>query len=140
MVLLDVNALIALGDQNHTDHRRVSEWFLANSRDGWATCPLTENGFVRILGHANYPNGPGSPTVARDLLAEICRLPGHQFWPDEATLRETAIFPKLTTSRQVTDLYLLALAVQKAGRLATLDERMDASLVPGGKAAYCLIP
>ena len=140
MVLLDVNVLIALGDQNHIHNQRVSEWFVGDSRHGWATSPLTENGFVRILGNASYPDGPGSPTIARDLLAEICRLPGHQFWPDEVTLRDAAVLPTLTTSKQITDLYLLALAAQRQARLVTLDELIDAALVPGGEEAYFLIP
>lgn len=115
-------------------------WFVGDSPDGWATSPLTENGFVRILGHANYPDGPETPTVARGLLTELCQLPGHQFWPDVVTLRDGAVLPTLTTSEQITDLYLLALAVHQEARLATLDERIDATLVPGGDEAYFLIP
>ena len=142
MVLLDVNALIALADPDHEHHQRVRTWFKAIARQGWATCPLTENGFVRVLSNPIYPNAPGSPEVVRSLLVRLCLYPGHQFWPDSVSLRELGKIPNLNDvkSKQLTDLYLLALAVERKGQLATLDERVQANRIPDGGKAYWIIP
>jgi toxin-antitoxin system PIN domain toxin len=138
--LLDVNVLIALGDANHP-HRLAALRFLESSAtvEGWATCPLTENAFLRILG-GSYPGGPGSTAEARRLLNSLRAAPGHQFWPDDISLSDTALFPKLSNSQHLTDLYLLGLAVKHGGRFATFDQQIDATLIPGGAAAYHCIP
>ncbi|MDL5048657.1 hypothetical protein QQ054_21830 [Oscillatoria amoena NRMC-F 0135] len=109
------------------------------ARSGWATCPLVENGFLRIFGHRRYPGGPGSPEAARPILTGLLASPGHQFWPDELSLVHLRIFPALPEPEGLTDTYLLALAVKNKGRFATFDSRIDASLVPGGSAAYHII-
>lgn len=138
--LLDANVLIALGDSNHP-HRAAALRFFQGSAtvDGWATCPLTENAFRRVLGGANYPSGPGSPRKARPLLHSLLAAPGHRFWPDDVTLADSRHFPSLPASKHLTNIYLLALAVKRGGRLATFDVGIDASLVPGGPAAYHVI-
>jgi toxin-antitoxin system PIN domain toxin len=138
--LLDANVLIALGDANHP-HRGAALRFLERSAtvDGWATCPLTENAFLRILG-GSYRCGPGSTAEARRLLDSLRAAPGHQFWPDDISLSDTGLFPKLSSSQHLTNLYLLALAVKHGGRLATFDQQIDATLIPGGPAAYHCIP
>jgi len=136
MFLMDVNVLIALADPFHVHHTAAIRWFSQHRADGWATCPLTENGFVRILGHPNYPEGPGSPLAARRLLQRQTAGPGHQFWPDTLSITDSALFPELSASKHITDLYLLALAVSRKARLATLDKRIDPAVIAGGPAAF----
>lgn len=140
--LLDINVLIALCDPAHP-HAAAACRFIGSgiAREGWATCPLIENGFLRVFGARRYPGGAGSPDAARTiLLGLLAATPGHQFWPDELSLMTPARFPRLPASDDLTDLYLLALAVKHGGRFATFDQGLDASLVPGGPAAYHVIP
>ncbi|MCC5838831.1 MAG: PIN domain-containing protein [Opitutales bacterium] len=133
--LLDANVLIALLDTGHAHHTRALRFFPSAQREGWATCPLVENAFVRIFGRPRYPNGPGSPQLARQLLVQYCATQGHHFFPDDLTLRDSSCFRHLPGVTALTDLYLLALAIKNGGRFATLDENIDASLIPGGPAA-----
>jgi toxin-antitoxin system PIN domain toxin len=138
--LLDANTLIAMGDSNHVHHRRVQDWFHRERGRAWATCPLTENAFLRIVGATSYPGTIGEPQILRTLLERMCAFPGHQFWEDSVSLRDATVFPELPGSKHLTDIYLLALAVAKGGKLATLDRRIDPATVPGGGQAYFLIP
>jgi hypothetical protein len=139
MFLLDVNVLIALIDPAHPHHEPALSFFKRNSNSGWATCPLTENGLLRILGNPLYPGGPGSPEEARILLRSLTAMPGHQFWPDELSLIDPRIFPNLPASKSLTDLYLLALAASRQACFATFDRRIDPSLLPDGPAAFYLL-
>src|SRR5438876_3078765 len=112
--LLDVNVLIALFDQDHSLHERARDWFAANVRRGWASCPITQNGCVRIMSHPGYPNAlPVPPVIER--LAEASASVHHEFWPDELSLLDSKVLHRthILGSRQVTDLYLLALAVRR---------------------------
>ena len=114
--LLDINVLIALYDPVHPDAAAAETFFAGGlARNGWVTCPLFENGFLRIFGSRKYPGGPGSPQAARHLLAGVLATPGHQFWDDDTTLMTSAMFPNLPTFDQLTDLYLLELAVEHGG-------------------------
>ncbi len=142
MFLLDANALIALGDRDHEHHGRVRAWFKASAAGGWATCPIVENAFVRIVSHPSYPNRPGPPDRVRDLLASMCLYPGHQFWPDGLSILDTRRTGPLegVGSRDITDLYLLALAVSRSARLATLDTRIRSDAIPDGSRAQFVIP
>ena len=140
MYLLDVNVLIALIDPNHDHHKRVVDWFIRSRGEGWSTCPIVENGFVRIIGHTNYPNGPQSTQAARALLVNLCQQPGHQFWPDSTTIRDRQSSMNLPTSKHLTDHYLLLLAIKNIGKLATLDQRIDPQKIQGGQSALCVIP
>lgn len=140
IALLDVNVLIALVDTRHVHHAPASRFFPQAQAHGWATCPVTVNGALRILGRPGANHGPDSPTSARTLLGSLLARPGHQFWPEGVSLMDARFFPTLPSSRQLTDIYLLALAVKHGGRLATFDQGLDASLIPGGPAAYHLIP
>lgn len=138
--LLDVNVLLALCDPAHPHASAARAFFGTNLlRDGWATCPLVQNGFLRIFGSRKYPGGPGSPQAARPILAGLLATAGHQFWEDDLSLASESLFPKLPASEGITDTYLLALAVKRGGCFATFDANMDRSLVPGGHAAYFLI-
>lgn len=140
MHLLDVNILIAMVQPSHAHHDRAQRWFHSEPARAWATCPLTENAFLRILGHPNYEGVSGDPEMLRTVLERVCSFPGHQFWPDDISLTDTSTFPSLASSQHLTDLYLLALAVSRQGKLATLDARIDSSLIPGGARACLVIP
>ena len=140
MFLLDANVLIALGDSTHVHHGRVQQWFHSQPGRVWATCPLTENAFLRIVGSRKYPGYVGEPKAIRTLLQQMCTFPGHQFWTDSISLCDPLKFPNITISKHLTDLYLLGLAVARKAQLATLDKRIDPKIVPGGIDAYFLIP
>ena len=139
MVLFDANLLIALGDHDHEHHDAAVAFHSKVSADGWVTCPLTENAFLRIIGHPNYPKGPGSPGTARELLQGLTSQRGHEFWPDSISLCDKRGFPVLPSSKHLTDYYLLALAVQQGALLATFDRRIDPALIKGGSNAYNVI-
>ena len=136
MYLLDINVLIALADPDHVHHEKAETFFLQHHEAGWATCPITENGFVRIISHPKYPKGAGSPELARDILRQLCAHEGHRFWPDDVSLRS---FSNLPASKHLTDHYLLCLALHRQGRLVTLDQHINASLVAGGDTAYLVL-
>ena len=139
--LLDVNVLIALVDPAHVQHDGVHEWFGRVGRKSFATCPITENGLLRIVGHPKYPNSPGPPSTIANALAAIRTLPGHAFWPDSISLADATLVDVslLSSHSRVTDSYLLALARANKGKLATLDPRLATEAVPGGKAFLALI-
>jgi toxin-antitoxin system PIN domain toxin len=139
--LLDVNVLIALIDPAHVQHDRAHDWFAAKGKHGWATCPLTENGVLRIVGHARYPNSPGTPAAVAEVMAILCGLGGHEFWPDDVTLFHTQLVDtaRLLDSAQVTDTYLLALAIAHGGKLATFDRHLVTDAVVNGATALHLI-
>jgi toxin-antitoxin system PIN domain toxin len=135
--LLDVNVLIALIDPAHIYHNEAHVWFSTKGKPAWATCPLTENGVLRIVGNARYPNSPGSPVVVLESLNSLCGLSGHEFWPDDVSLLDTKKInaKRLLSSEQLTDTYLLALAIFHGGQLATFDRRLVVDAVGGGKQA-----
>ncbi len=140
--LLDINVLIARQDASHEHHSRVAGWLTGQRGASWATCPITENGFIRILGHSSYPGWPGKPEKAAAALRHlISALPGHRFFPDEISLLDPKSLSdwRGVPSRAVTDLYLLGLAVHHKARFATLDTHMNPRLVPGGPDAHFVI-
>ncbi len=139
--LLDVNVLIALVDPAHIQHDRAHTWFSRVGHKRFATCPLTENGLVRIVGHPKYPNSPGPPSAVLASLVAIRALPGHIFWPDSLSIADETYFAAtlLSSHTRVTDSYLLALAHTNKGRLATLDQRLATEVVPGARASLELI-
>ena len=139
--LLDVNVLVALIDPAHVQHDRAHDWFAARGRKAWATCSLTENGVLRIVGHARYPNSPGTPAAVAELVAILLALGGHEFWPDDISLVDNRLIDstRLLDSGQVTDTYLLALARAHDGRLATFDRHLVTDAVIGGSKALHLI-
>jgi hypothetical protein len=139
--LLDTNVLIALIDPEHIRHTDAHEWFAAFGSQAWATCPLTENGVLRIVGHARYPISPGTPAAVAELMRGWRALPGHEFWPDDLTLFNDRYIriDRLLDSAQVTDSYLLALASMHGGKLATFDRRLVTTAVVNGRDAICQI-
>lgn len=139
--LLDVNVLIALVDPGHIAHDDAHDWFATTGQESWATCPITENGIIRILGNPKYPNSPGSPAAVVGIVQKLCALPGHSFWPDDLSLvgADHVDPTKILTSAQVTDTYLLALAQRHGGQLATFDRKLSVAAVRDGKNALHLI-
>ncbi len=141
MFLLDTNVLIALVDPEHSFHAAAEDWFVANRQTGWATCPIAQNGLVRIISHQSYPNSAGSPAAAMMLLSDLTADTDHHFWPDDISLFDESLIDrsKLLTPAQVTDSYLLALAVKHGSKFATFDRRLVTSAVKGGAAALYVI-
>jgi len=139
--LLDVNVLIALLDPAHVQHDRAHDWFAATGQRDWATCPLTENGVIRIVGSGRYPNSPGTPGAMVELVAVLCGIGGHHFWPDDVRLADGQRVDgtRLLDSGQVTDTYLLTLAVAHGGKLATFDRHLVPDAVVNGAKALHLI-
>ena len=139
--LLDVNVLIALIDPTHVNHAQAHQWFAQEGGADWATCPITENGVLRIVGNPRYPNTPGSPAVVAAVLGRLRTLPGHVFWPDDISLLDPryAAAEQILASAQVTDAYLLALAVAHGGQLATMDRRLSVTAVHRGQQGLRLI-
>ena len=140
--LLDVNVLIALIDPAHVAHEDAHAWFSSAGQQAWATCPITENGVLRIVGNPRYPNSPGSPAVVAGIVQKLRALPGHAFWAEDFSLVGSDIIDpaRVLTAAQVTDTYLLALASRRGGQLATFDRRLSVDAVREGKAALHLIP
>ncbi len=138
--LLDVNVLLALADPQHVHHEAAHDWFGAGPKDAWASCPITENGFVRIASHPSYPNSPGEAAAVLDQLRAMCAVEGHRFWPDDVTIRDRIRAGAALTHTQLSDAYLLALAVAHGGRLATFDRRISTVLVEDGDDALEVIP
>jgi len=131
--LLDVNLLIALAWPNHVHHEAAIDWFRTHQKLGWATCPATQSGFIRVSSNRAVIPEARTPGEAAALLREIIRLSQHSFWSDDISLVSSPFvaMSKIHGFRQVTDAHLLALAIRHGGRLATLDRSVRA-LVPEG--------
>ena len=130
--LLDVNVLIALLDAEHLHHEAARRWLRDNVRHGWATCPITENGCLRIMAQPGYPGRLPAPVVA-ERLREATATEHHRFWPDAVSLlsRRVVEWRRIIGPKQITDVHLLALAVERQGRFATFDARIAPDTVVG---------
>jgi uncharacterized protein len=139
--LLDVNVLVALFDADHVHHELAHDWFAENRAQGWATCPTTENGFVRVVANPSYGGPLNQPSALLELLRKFCRTARHEFWPDSLSLQDETVFNRemVAGHRQITDIYLLGLARRHGGRLATFDRAVPARAVKGGSAALEVI-
>ena len=131
--LPDVNALIALVDPAHVHHERASRWFTAAAQRGWATCPLTENGVVRVLSTPAYPGvrlRAADAVALLDLLIRNHAATFH-FWSETVSLRDRTLFDPqaIAGPGQVTDVYLLGLCQRHGGTLATLDSAITAAAI-----------
>lgn len=137
--LLDVNVLIALLDPDHAMHERATEWLAANVRAGWASCPITQNGCIRIMSHPSYPNPVPVGAIA-ERLAEAVATTHHQFWPDDISILDAGIadHTRIHGPRQVTDLYLLALAVRHRGRFVSFDAKIPLTAVRGAEPQHVI--
>ena len=135
--LFDINVLIALHDRGHVHHIRAATWFEANVEHGWASCPLTQNGCLRIMNRPGY----SSPQPLAALMAMLLRSTSasvHETWFDDISILDAARFQHahMHGHRQLTDLYLLGLAVKNKGRLASFDQRIPMSAVVGARAEH----
>ena len=135
--LLDANVLVALLDADHSLHVRAVEWFSAHAEAGWASCPITQNGCVRIMSHPGYPN-PLPVGAVMERLGEATRSPLHQFWPDDISLLDPRVAERsrIHGPRQLTDVYLLALAVRHEGRFTTFDVSISLDAVPSARSSH----
>ncbi|HVR05823.1 MAG TPA: type II toxin-antitoxin system VapC family toxin [Solirubrobacteraceae bacterium] len=120
MALLDVNALVALAWDSHVHHARIREWFAENAADGWATCPLTESGFVRVSCNPKVLPSPIGVAAAREVLGTLRTRPGHRFLFDDVSLVDADV-PAMSGHRQVTDAHLLTLARRRKVHVVTFD-------------------
>jgi toxin-antitoxin system PIN domain toxin len=141
--LLDVNVLVALAWPNHVHHEVAHRWFRKARSEGWATCPLTQTGFVRVSSNDRVLPGARSPIEAITLLEKMTRVPGHVFWSDDTSICASRFVSRkrLVGYRQVADAHLLALALRRGGRLATFDRgvlEIVPDSIPADRAA-CVI-
>ncbi len=138
--LLDINVLLALLDADHVDHQRAQEWISREIHHGWASCALTQNGFVRIISQPKYPS-PVSPFEGVERLRRATSMEYHEFWLCSISLLEDR---RINSShihgpRQVTDVYLLALAVEHGGRFVTFDRSIPLSAAPGATPEHLVV-
>jgi toxin-antitoxin system PIN domain toxin len=133
VALLDVNVLIALFDPDHMHHEAAHDWFADYRADGWATCPLTENGLVRVLSHPRYGAEVRGVADVIERLRAFRSSGDHHFWPDEVSVCDEAVFQTSAVRghAHVTDIYLVGLAVRRGGRLATFDRTIPITRVRG---------
>ncbi len=140
--LLDTSVLIALLDGNHIFHSRAQEWFARNEPEGWASCPITENGAARIMTRVGYrTRSEILPAAMLQALREFTQNTNHEFWTDGISIRESQLFlaERVQSASQITDTYLLALAIRNGGRLATLDSRISLNAVVGATPAHVVL-
>ena len=140
--LLDINVLLALHDPSHIHAEIAHEWWEQNQDAGWASCPISENGFVRISSGPSYsPYVHFTPFEAAQILRAFTQTNNHQFWPDSLSLLETSVFllDQVVGPRQLTDIYMLALSVKNNGRLVTFDRRIPTFAVVGATEDHIVV-
>ena len=137
VALLDVSVLIALFNGGHADHDLAHDWFSDNRERGWASCAITENGLLRVLG--NPHQGPAFVPIHQlsENLRRFCASTPHEFWPEDMSLRERDHFDleAIHGPQQITDAYLLGLAVKRGARFVTFDQRVPIAAVKGATRA-----
>jgi toxin-antitoxin system PIN domain toxin len=135
--LLDVNVLLALMDRDHVHHRAALEWWRSDREHGWASCPLTQNGFVGISSQGSFPGRPTAAAAIDQLRRQIAES-DHTFWPDDISIADDGWFDRsrILGPNQITDAYLLALAVKNGGRLVTFDGGVPLRAVRGAGAQH----
>lgn len=138
--LLDVNMLVAMAWPNHVHHEPARRWFEDNYRHGWATCPATESGFVRVSSNRRVTPAATSPEQAIRLLRDMTALEGHTFWTDDTSIARSRWIAaeKLVGHGQVTDAHLVAVTLSRGGRLVTFDGGI-AEILPAGAAEDVLV-
>ena len=138
--LLDINVLLALLDADHVEHGAARAWLGREISRGWASCPITQNGFVRIVSQTRYPS-PVPPVEAVRRLELATRAEQHEFWPCDLSLLDgMRVDPtRVHGPRQVTDVYLLALAIARGGRFVTFDRTIPLAAVRGARAEHLVV-
>jgi toxin-antitoxin system PIN domain toxin len=139
--LLDVNTLLALLDPLHVFHDAAHAWAGREPLGKWLTCPLVQNGVLRIASQSKYPNNLGTVKAVREVLQAFCADARHEFCPDDVSLLDSGylIRPDLLTPSRLTDLYLLALARHHEAHLATFDRRIPVEAIEGGPSSLAVI-
>ena len=138
--LLDVNVLIALHDRDHVHHARAASWLTDNANSGWASCPLTQNGCLRIMAQPAYP-GAQPLAVLTAMLRRSTASSFHAVWSDDISLLDLARFNTgyIHNHKQLTDVYLLGLAVKNYGRMVTFDQRIALEAVIGATTEHLVV-
>jgi uncharacterized protein len=138
--LLDVNVLIALFQGAHVHAERAHRWWTANHAQGWASCPLTQNGFCRIVSQPKTA-GVVSAHDAIRFFDDFSSKTDHAFWPDDISLLDTELFDRgrILGPSQLTDIYLLGLVVKNGGRIATLDQAIPLAAVRGANESHLVV-
>jgi toxin-antitoxin system PIN domain toxin len=131
--LLDANVLIALAWEEHSAHEAAGRWFTKHGAEGWASCPITQAALVRTLSNPSFSPRALTPSDAARVLERNLELPGHRFWSDSISLGSALKRMRVPPAghRQITDAYLVALAIHNKGKLATMDRRI-AGIAPEG--------
>ena len=138
VALLDINVLVALFDPDHIHHDVAHDWFADQRSAGWATCPLTENGFLRTASRVAQPREPIAVAMLAHSLRTFTSSGHHAFWVDDVTLLNERLF-NIEWARghqQITDIYLLGLAVRHKGVLATFDQKIPTDAVKGARPEH----
>ncbi len=140
IALLDINVLIALFDAAQVHHKAAHSWLTRNRLRGWATCPLTQNGCVRVMSQPQYPGYLSVPEILRRLKAAVA-VKEHAFWPDSISLCDSDRFAsdQILTPKTLTDLYLLGLARENGGRLVTFDRGIPLAAVTGAHGRHLVV-
>jgi toxin-antitoxin system PIN domain toxin len=138
VALLDVNVLVGLFDPAHPNHEDAHQWFGRNRKRGWATCPLTVNGCIRVLSNPAYPTVSARPGEVASHLRALCSAADHRWWEDSVSLLDEELFRvgTITGHQKITDVYLLGLAVRHDGRLATFDRSIPVKAVAGAGSGH----
>jgi hypothetical protein len=138
--LLDVNVLVALLDPDHVHHSKAIDWLKANGHEGWSSCVITINGCARVMSHASYPNPLPIPQVL-GRLKQASASSSHQALSCALSLLDESRFSadKVLSANQITDIYLLGLAVHHGHRLVTLDARINTSAVKGALPSHLMV-
>ena len=138
--LFDINVLLALMDPDHVHHERVRSWWERERGHGWASCPISQNGFIRVITQRSYTSSkPIADAIA--ILRRATSRPDHQFWPDDISILDGEAIDsgRLLGPTQLTDVYLLALSIRRAGRLATLDRGISTAAVRGARSEHLVM-
>lgn len=140
IALLDINMLIALFDAAHVHHKAAHSWMTRNRLLGWATCPMTQNGCVRVMSQPQYPGRVSVAEIVRRLAAAVA-VEEHTFWPDSISLCDSSRFEseRILTPKTLIDIYLLGLAQENSGRLVTFDRTIPLAAVSDAKARHLLV-
>ena len=136
--LLDVNVLLALIDDGHVHHQVAHDWFADDGAAAWSTCPMTENGVIRILSNASRVDDPVSVPTIVEVLHALRERGGHQFWSEDISMCDRARFDVsvVRDHQQIADVYLLGLAVKNGGRFVTFDQRLPLAAVKGARREH----
>jgi toxin-antitoxin system PIN domain toxin len=140
--LLDLNILTALLWPAHEHHEAAHRWFHARPNASWATCALTQLGFVRLVSNPAFSRDALSPSAGLALLAANLSHANHEFWTETLQLPAAikGMEPGLRGHRQLTDAYLLALASRRKGVLATFDRGLRSIAVGTFDSALEIVP